>query len=121
MLAQWVSWAARQHFREARTEPLITLGSAPLHVPEFRAVLLGQVGEQRLDVAIAADVAGDTAHARALDVDAAGPLRDIHRRAALDEDTEIRPAIRKLVAQEFARGASLPIISFPEDGASIQE
>ena len=36
MLAQWVSWAARQHFRQARTEALITLGSAPLHVPEFR-------------------------------------------------------------------------------------
>ena len=196
MLAQWVSWAARQQFREARTEPLITLGSAPLHVPEFRAVVLGQLGEQRLDVAIAADVAGDTAHARALDADAAGPLRDIHRRvgaailfessggqvdkvahlpelrfalgepevetttvdtaasaleasgffirkvgtdgfrihhqatlkkvvsdrrAALDEETEIRPAIRKLVQQEFSRSASLPIISFPEDGASIQD
>ncbi len=196
MLAQWVSWAARQQFREARTEPLITLGSAPLHVPEFRAVVLGQLGEQRLDVAIAADVASDTAHARALDADAAGPLRDIHRRvgsailfessggqvdkvahlpelrfalgepevetttvdtaaaaleatgffirkvgtdgfrihyqatlkkvvsdrrAALDEDTEIRPAIRKLVQQEFARGASLPIIPFPNDGAGIQD
>ncbi len=196
MLAQWVSWAARQQFREARTEPLITLGSAPLHVPEFRAVVLGQLGEQRLDVAIAADVAGDTAHARALDADAVGALRDIHRRvgaailfessggqvdkvahlpdlrfalgepevetttidtaastleasgffirkigtdgfrihhqatlkkvvsdrrAALDEETEIRPAICKLVQQEFSRGTSLPIVSFPEDGASIQD
>jgi len=196
MLAQWVSWAARQHFQEARTEPLITLGSAPLHVPEFRAVLLGQLGEQRLDVAIAADVAGETAHARALDADTVGPLRDIHcrvgaailfessggqvdkvahlpelrfalgepevetttvdsaaaaleasgffirkvgtdgfrihhqatlkkvvsdRRAGLDEDTEIRPAIRKLVEQEFARRGSLPIIPFPEDGAAIQD
>ncbi|MCY4199355.1 MAG: DUF499 domain-containing protein [Rhodobacteraceae bacterium] len=196
MLAQWVSWAARQHFQEARTEPLITLGSAPLHVPDFRAVLLGQLGEQRLDVAIAADIAGDTAHARALDADTVGPLRDIHRRvgaailfessggqvdktahlpelrfalgepdvettsidnaaaaleasgffirkvgtdgfrihhqatlkkvvsdrrAALDEDTEIRPVIRKLVEQEFARGAELPVVLFPEDGASIQD
>ena len=196
MLAQWVSWAARQQFQEARTEPLITLGSAPLHVPEFRAVLLGQLGEQRLDVAIAADVAGDTAHARALDADTVGPLRDIHRRvgatilfessggqvdktahlpdlrfalgepdvetttvdsaaaaleasgffirkvgtdgfrihhqatlkkvvsdrrAALDEDTEIRPVIRKLVEQEFSRGANLPLTFFPEDGASIQD
>ena len=165
-------------------------------MPEFRAVVLGQLGEQRLDVAIAADVAGDAAHARALDADAVGPLRDIHRRvgaailfessggqvdkvahlpelrfalgepevetttvdtaaaaleatgffirkvgtdgfrihhqatlkkvvsdrrAALDEDTEIRPAIRKLVQQEFARGASLPIIPFPNDGAAIQD
>ncbi len=196
MLAQWVSWAARQHFQEARTEPLITLGSAPLHVPEFRAVLLGQLGEQRLDVAIAADVAGDTAHARALDANTAGPLRDIHRRvgaailfessggqvdktahlpelrfalgepdvettsvdsaaaaleasgffirkvgtdgfrihhqatlkkvvsdrrAALDEDTEIRPVIRRLVEQAFSQDANLPVISFPEDGASIQD
>lgn len=196
MLAHWVSWAARQHFQQARTEPLITLGSAPLHVPEFRAVVLGQLGEQRLDVAIAADLASDTAHARALDADTVGPLRDIHRRvgaailfessggqvdkvahlpelrfalgepdvetttvdnaataleasgffirkvgtdgfrihhqatlkkvvsdrrAALDEETEIRPAIRKLIEQEFSRGASLPIIPFPEDGASIQD
>ena len=196
MLAQWVSWAARQQFQQARTEPLITLGSAPLHVPEFRAVVLGQLGEQRLDVAIAADLAGDTAHARALDADTRGPLRDIHRRvgaailfessggqvdkvahlpelrfalgepevettsvdsaaaaletagffickvgtdgfrihhqatlkkvvsdrrAALDEETEIRPAIRKLVEEEFARGANLPVVRFPDDGAAIQD
>ena len=82
MLAQWVSWASREQFRQARTEPLITLGSAPLHSPEFRAVVLGQLGEARLDAAIAADIAGDTAHARALDVDTQGPLRDIHRRVA---------------------------------------
>lgn len=196
MLAQWVSWAASEHFREARTEPLITLGSAPLHVPEFRAAVLGQLGEQRLDVAIDADLASRTAHARALDADTKGPHRDIHRRvgstilfessggqvdkvahlpelrfalgepevetttvdnaataleasgffirkvgtdgfrihhqatlkkvvsdrrAALDEETEIRPAIRKLVEQEFARGANLPIIPFPADGAAIQD
>ncbi len=196
MLAQWISWAARQHFRQARTEPLITLGSAPLHVPEFRAVVLGQLGEQRLDVAIAADLVGDTAHARALDADTRGALRDIHRRvgaailfessggqvekvahlpelrfalgepevdttsvdnaagaletagffirkigtdgfrihhqatlkkvvsdrrAALDEETEIRPAIRKLVKEEFDRGASLPVVPFPEDGAAVPD
>ena len=196
MLAQWVSWAARRQFQQARTEALITLGSAPLDVPEFRAVVLGQLGEQRLDVAIAADLAGPTAHAGALDADTGGPLRDIHRRvgtailfessggqvdkvahlpelrfalgepevettsvdnaagaleargffvrkvgtdgfrihhqatlkkvvsdrrAALDEETEIRPAIRKLVEEEFKRGASLPVVPFPEDGASIPD
>ena len=196
MLAQWISWAARDHFEKARTEPLITLGSAPLHVPEFRAVILGQLGEARLDVAIDADLAGPTAHARALDVDSKGPLKDIHRRvgaailfessggqvdkvahlpelrfaigepavetttvdsaatalegagffirkvgtdgfrihhqatlkkvvsdrrASLDEETEIRPAIRKLVENEFARGATLPVIPFPEDGAAVQD
>ncbi len=80
MLAQWISWAAREQFHKARTEPLITLGSAPLDVPEFRAVVLGQLGEARLDVAIEADLAGSMAHAKSLDVDALGALRDIHRR-----------------------------------------
>ncbi len=196
MLAQWISWAARDQFGKARTEPLITLGSAPLDVPEFRAVLLGQLGESRLDVAIDADIAGETAHSKALDVDAKGVLRDIHRRvgtailfessggqvdkvahlpelrfaiggpevdtttvdsaaailektgffmrkvgtdgyrihhqatlkkvvsdrrASLDEETEIRPAMRKLVEEEFARGASVPIVYFPTDGDAIQD
>ena len=196
MLAQWISRAARAHFEQARTEPLITLGSAPLDAPEFRAVVLGQLGEQRLDVAIDADLAGPMAHAAALDADARGPLRDIHRRvgatvffessggqvdkiahlpelrfalgepdvdtttidtaaaaleargffirkagtdgfrihhhatlkkvvsdrrASLDEETEIRPAIRKLVEGEFARGAALPIVPFPEDGAAVRD
>ena len=80
MLAQWVSWAAKEHFRKARTEPLITLGSAPLHDPAFRAVVLGQLGEARLDAAIEADLTGPNAHAAALDADAKGPLRDLHRR-----------------------------------------
>ena len=61
MLAQWIAWAAREQFRQARREPLITLGSAPLHVPEFRAAILGQLGEGRLDTAIDADLAGPTA------------------------------------------------------------
>ena len=196
MLAQWVSWAAHEQFQQARTEPLITLGSAPLHVPEFRAVVLGQLGEQRLDVAIAADLASDMAHAKALDAGTKGPLRDIHRRvgaailfessggqvekvahlpelrfalgepdvetttidnaasaleasgffirkagsdgfrihhhatlkkvvsdrrAALDEETEIRPATRELVEQEFARGGNLQLIPFPEDGSAVQD
>ena len=196
MLAQWISWAAREQFQKARTEPLITLGSAPLDVPEFRAVVLGQLGESRLDVAIEADLAGQTAHAKALDVDAKGALRDIHRRvgtailfessggqvdkvahlpelrfalgepevetttidnaasaleasgffirkvgtdgycihhqatlkkvvsdrrASLDDETEIKPAIRKLVGFEFARGATVPVVAFPEDGAAIQD
>ena len=196
MLAQWISWAAREQFRKARTEPLITLGSAPLDVPEFRAVVLGQLGESRLDAAIDADLAGPMARARSLDVDAKGALRDIHRRvgtavlfessggqvdkvahlpelrfalgepevdtttvdnaataleesgffirkvgtdgyrihhqatlkkvvndrlASLDEDTETRPAIRKLVEQEFKRGATLPITFFPEDSAAVQD
>ena len=196
MLAQWISWAAREHFQQARREPLITLGSAPLHVPEFRAVILGQLGESRLDTAIDADLAGPAPRAKALDADTKGPLRDIHRRvgatilfessggqvdkvahlpelrfalgepevetttidsaaaaletsgffirkvgtdgfrihhqatlkkvvsdrrASLDEETEIKPAMRQLVEGEFVRGATVPVVLFPEDGAAVQD
>ena len=196
MLAQWISWASREQFRQARTEPLITLGSAPLDVPEFRAVVLGQLGETRLDVAIEADLAGPMAHARALDADTKGALRDIHRRvgtailfessggqvekvahlpelrfalgepevetttvdsmanalearsffvrrhgtdgyvihhqatlkkvvsdrrASLDEETEVRPAIRRLVEDAFKAGATVPVVFFPEDSAAVHD
>jgi hypothetical protein len=80
MLAQWISWAANDSFRKARNEPLITLGSAPLEVPEFRSVILGQLGEPRLVAAIDADLAGAQSHAKGMDADTKGPLRDIHRR-----------------------------------------
>ena len=203
MLAQWISWASREQFQQARNEPLITLGSAPLHVPEFRAVVLGQLGEQRLDVAIDADIAGATARAKGLDADTKGALRNIHRRvgtavlfessggqvdkvahlpelrfalgepvapangesvdtttidnaaaalekagffvrkvgtdgyrihhqatlrkavsdrrASLDEETEIKPAVRRVVEDEFKRGAMIPVVYFPEDGDTVPD
>lgn len=82
MFAQWISWAYRDGYRQARNEPLITLGSAPLEVAEFRGVVLGQLGEGRLNTAIEADISGVQAHSRALDADSKGALRDIHRRVA---------------------------------------
>ncbi|MGQ9583739.1 MAG: DUF499 domain-containing protein, partial [Thermoplasmatota archaeon] len=80
MLAQWVSWAYREGFQRARNEPLITLGSAPLDAAEFRATILGQLGEPRLKDAIETDIAGANSHARALDADSKGALKEIHRR-----------------------------------------
>jgi Protein of unknown function (DUF499) len=80
MFAQWISCAFQEGYRQARREPLITLGSAPLEVPEFRAVILGQIGEPRLNYAIEADIAGTFSHARALDADTKGALKDLHRR-----------------------------------------
>ena len=196
MLAQWISGAAREHFQRARTEPLITLGSAPLHEPAFRAMVLGQLAEARLDAAIEADVAGPVSHALALDADATGALRHIHRRvgaailfessggqvdktahlpelrfalgepdvetttidnaasalegagffirkigtdgfrihhqatlkkvvsdrrASLDEETEIKPAIRALVEAGFKRGADVPIVLFPDDSSAVAD
>lgn len=80
MLAQWISKAVEDGYKLARREPLITLGSAPLDVPEFRSVVLGQLGESRLLAAIDTDIAGERSHARTLDADTTGVLRDIHRR-----------------------------------------
>ena len=194
MLAQWVAWASRDQFREARREPLITLGSAPLHVPEFRAVVLGQLGESRLDAAIDADLAGEMSRAATLDADAKGALERIHqrvgtailfessggqvdrsahlpelrfalgepevdtttvdsaatalesfsffvrktgtdgyrihhqptlrkvvsdRRASLDDETEIQPAIRRLVEAAFTDRAPLPSVCFPDDSGAV--
>jgi len=82
MLAQWISKAMEQGYKNARSEPLITLGSAPLEVPEFRSIVLGQVGEGRLNAAIDCDISGDNAHSKALDADTKGELKDIHRRVA---------------------------------------
>jgi hypothetical protein len=196
MLAQWISIAAQDAFMKARTEPLITLGSAPLSEPGFQSVVLGQLGESRLVAAIDTDIAGEQAHSKALDADTKGPLRDIHRRvgtailfessggqtekiahlpelrfalcepqldtttidnaaltledrsyfirkagsdgfrigyqptikkvvsdrrASLDEEAEVKPELRRLVETEFRRGASIPVVPFPSDGAEIAD
>ena len=196
MLAQWISSASGEQFRQARNEPLITLGSAPLHVPRFRDTVLSQLGESRLSVAIDADLAGETARARPLDADTKGALRDIHKRvgaamlfessggmidrvahlpelrfalgepevetttidnaaaaleqtgffirkagadgyrihhqatlrkavadlrASLDEETEVKPAIRRLVEQEFNRGTGIQRAYFPEDSNAVTD
>jgi len=196
MLAQWISIAAQDGFRKARTEPLITLGSAPLSDPGFRSVVLGQLGESRLVAAIDTDIAGDQAHSRALDADTKGPLRDIHRRvgtailfessggqtdkmahlpelrfalgepdldttsidnaasaledrsyflrksgsdgfrigyqptmkkvvsdrrASLDEEGEVKPAVRKLVEEEFRRGSTIPVEMLGDDASEIPD
>jgi hypothetical protein len=80
MLAQWISKAMEDGYRRARRESLITLGSAPLDVPEFRSVVLGQLGESRLLAAIETDIASERSHARALDADTGGVLQNIHQR-----------------------------------------
>ena len=194
MLAQWISSASGEQFRQARNEPLITLGSAPLHIPSFRETVLSQLGQRELRTAIEVDLAGETARARPLDADAKGALRDIHKRvgtamlfestggqidrvahlpelrfalgepdvetttidnaaaalaetaffirkvgtdgyrihhqatlrkavadlrASLDEETEVRPAIRRLVQKEFDQGSKIRKVYFPEDSSAV--
>src|SRR5439155_19522825 len=43
------------------------------------------------------------------------------RRASLDDEVEVKPALRKLVEDEFRRGASIPVVPFPQDGAEIPD
>ena len=43
------------------------------------------------------------------------------RRASLDEETDIKPALRKLVEGEFKSGATLPVVFFPEDSAAVRD
>ena len=192
----WISWAYRDGFVQARREPLITLGSAPLHITEFYSEVLKQLGENRLVTAINTDLAGDQSHARTLDADTKGVLRDIHKRvgttiffessggqidkvahlpelrfalgepeidttsidnaavalegrafflqrvgsdgfrvfhkakidkavhdrkASLDEEAEVKPTIRRLVQEEFKRGASINVELFPADSASVSD
>ena len=196
MLAQWISSASSEQFRQARNEPLITLGSAPLHVPSFRETVLAQLGEKRLITAIDADIAGQNARARPLDADTKGALRDIHKRvgtamlfessggmvdkvahlpelrfalgepdvdtttidsaaasleqtgffvrktgtdgyrihhqatlrkavadlrASLDEENEVKPAIRRLVEREFNKGNGIPKAFFPKDSSEVSD
>src|SRR5512136_854493 len=80
MLAQWIQCARNHAFTKAIHEPLITLGTAPLDDANFRNVVLGQLGEGKLTVAIDYDLAGPQSHARALDADTQGQLQNIHCR-----------------------------------------
>jgi hypothetical protein len=43
------------------------------------------------------------------------------RRASLDEATEVKPTVRKLVEEEFRCGASIPVVAFPSEAAEIPD
>jgi hypothetical protein len=112
MLAQWLSRLYASHHQQAQAEPLITLGSAPLEDRSFRATILGQLGEPRLTTAIEADLAADTAHARALDADTKGPLQGIHRQVG----TAI---LFECSGSQTDRAAHLPELRFALGGPQV--
>jgi len=84
LLALWVSRVYEQAFREGGRAPLITLGSAPLDDPLFRAAVFEQLGEERLEAAVLSDIAGEEAHAVRLDAEAPETIRRarLHRQVA---------------------------------------
>jgi predicted AAA+ superfamily ATPase len=58
LLALWVSRAYADGFKGAHRDPLISLGTAPLDEPFFRAAMFEQLGTSRLEAAITTDICG---------------------------------------------------------------
>ena len=85
LLALWVSHAYVEGFKGAHKDPLITLGTAPLDNPTFRAAMFEQLGESRLEGAVTTDIVGkEYAHALRLDKEAAADVKKarLHRKVA---------------------------------------
>jgi len=85
LLALWVAHAFQEEHRKAAREPLITLGSAPLEDPMFRAAMFEQLGSSELEVPVTTDIAGrKDAHALRLDKEAPEAVRKarLHRKVA---------------------------------------
>lgn len=85
LLALWVSRAREEGYRGAHKDPLISLGTAPMEDPMFRAAVFDQLGEARLEPAVTTDIAGK-GHAHALRLDAEGTAEvkkaRLHRKVA---------------------------------------
>jgi hypothetical protein len=85
LLALWVAHAWQDEHRKAMKEPLITMGSAPLEEPIFRAAMFEQLGSNELEVPVTTDIAGKKdAHAGRLDREAPDAIRkaSLHRKVA---------------------------------------
>ena len=197
MLAQWISIAAQDAFRKARTEPLITLGSAPSRMPGFLERRAGPARRERASSPRSTPISPASRPRKALDADTKGAaarhppaavgaailfessggqtdkvahlpelrfalgepeldtttidnaafaagsrayfvrkvgsdgfrigyqptLKKVvsDRRASLDEETEVKPTIRKFVEGEFQRGASIPASCSPADSMAIPD
>jgi hypothetical protein len=85
LLALWVSRAYSEGYKGAHKDPLISLGTAPLDDPKFRAAVFEQLGENRLEGAVTTDIAGkDHAHALRLDSEGTAEIKKarLHRKVA---------------------------------------
>lgn len=85
MLALWIQNAYTQAYRKAHPDPLITLGTAPLEDPIFRAAIFEQLGSRALEAAVTVDIAGKKeAHAVMLDNEALDSVKKerLHQKVA---------------------------------------
>lgn len=85
LLALWVSRAYDDGYKGAHKDPLISLGTAPIDDPLFRAAVFDQLGESRLEPAVTTDIAGkEHAHAMRLDAEGTAEVKKarLHRKVA---------------------------------------
>lgn len=85
MLALWVSQAYSEGFKGAHKDKLISLGTAPLEDQFFRQVVFKQLGEDKLETAVTADICGKPdSHAVQLDKESTEVIKKarLHRKAA---------------------------------------
>lgn len=85
LLALWVARAYQDGYKGAQKDPLITLGTAPLEDPIFRAAVFEQLGETKLEPVVTTDIVGKKdAHAIQLDNEAEDTIKKdrLHRKAA---------------------------------------
>jgi hypothetical protein len=85
LLALWVAKAYQAGFKGAHRDALIGLGTAPLEDSQFRAALFEQLGEHRLEAAVATDIAGKKdSHSVRLDNEATEEIKKwrVHRKVA---------------------------------------
>lgn len=85
MLALWTSKAYTDGFKGAHKDHLISLGTAPLEDQDFRRAVFEQLGEDKLETAIIADICGKPdSHAIQLDKEAIEAIKKarLHRKIA---------------------------------------
>lgn len=85
LLALWVARAYQEEHRKASSEPLISLGSAPLEDQTFRDAVFEQLGSDQLSIPVTTDIAGKKdAHAVRLDREATESIRKarLHQKVA---------------------------------------
>lgn len=85
LLALWISNVYREGYKKAGGDPLISLGSAPLDDSFFKSAMFEQLGESKLDVAVATDICcKSNSHAVMLDKEATPEIKkaSLHQKVA---------------------------------------
>lgn len=116
LLALWVSLIYPKSYKKGDKPALITLGSAPLDEPLFRAAVLKQIGESRFEGVITTDICGSAdSHATRLDEEASEPFKSL----GLHRATATTIFFESISGGESRTNASLPEIRLAMGGPSL--